>query len=205
MNKKGLLYIISAPSGAGKTTLVKALVNSTPNLVVSISHTTRPKRPQEENDVNYHFVDIEQFNKLLAKDAFLEYANVFGNFYGTSQLWVEQQLIQGNDVILEIDWQGARIVRQKMPDAVSIFILPPSKKTLDERLKGRGQDDPAIIKHRMERAQEELSHYPEYDYLVVNDNFDHAVEDLKAIVQANRLRTPLQSLQLVDLLSQLTV
>src|SRR5579884_3074698 len=169
MNTLGTLYIISAPSGGGKTSLVKALTASMPNIIVSVSHTTRPKRPGEEDGVNYHFVDQAQFKKLLAEDLFLEHATVFGNYYGTSRRWVEEKLQAGIDVVLEIDWQGAQQVRKLMPKTVSIFILPPSREVLLERLQARDQDNKAVIAKRMAAASNEISHYHEYDYLVIND------------------------------------
>ncbi|MDP2378907.1 MAG: guanylate kinase [Pseudohongiella sp.] len=184
---RGTLYTISAPSGAGKTSLVNALLaQGDPHLCVSISHTTRAKRPGETNGVNYHFVDREQFLAMRAEGTFLESAEVFGNLYGTSALWVQAQLNDGMDVILEIDWQGAAQVSQLI-DTKSIFILPPSLETLQQRLNSRGQDDEETISRRMQQARDEISHYGAADYLVINDNFDSALEDLRAIVRAARL------------------
>lgn len=187
MANKGKLYIIAAPSGAGKTSLVKAMVASTPHVKVSVSHTTRPVRPGEEDGVNYHFVEKSEFQDLLNKGQFLEHAEVFGNFYGTSETWVRQQLDSGEDVILEIDWQGGQQVRRLMPEAVSIFILPPSKEALRERLIGRGTDDMDVIERRMNQAVSEMSHYGEFDYLVINDEFDLALRDLQTIIRSRRL------------------
>ncbi len=187
MSVQGTLYTISAPSGAGKTSLVAALVKHCDALQVSISHTTRPQRPGEQDGVNYHFVDQAQFQKMLKADAFLEHACVFGNHYGTSRHWVEQTLTRGIDVILEIDWQGAKQVRELLAETVGVFILPPSRKALRERLTGRGQDDDSVIEQRMAEADNEMSHYPEADFLVINDNFDTALADLMAIVQCHRL------------------
>ncbi|SDK40111.1 guanylate kinase [Microbulbifer yueqingensis] len=184
----GTLFTVSAPSGAGKTSLVKALVDSDSQVTVSVSHTTRPMRPGEQNGVNYHFVERESFVDMLGRDAFLEHAQVFDNFYGTSKEWVEETLAGGRDVILEIDWQGAAQVRRLLPDTVGIFILPPSQETLRERLTGRGQDDPAVIERRMSQAIDEMSHYVEADYLVINDDFQVALNELRAVVTAERQR-----------------
>lgn len=203
MHASGTLYIISAPSGAGKTTLVRALLAATPDMVVSISHTTRPKRPREQDGVNYHFVSEAMFQKLLQENVFLEHAKVFNNYYGTSKQWVEQQLHSGKDVILEIDWQGANLVRKIMPDTVSIFILPPSRDVLWARLRKRAQDDANVIKDRMAQASNEISHYAEYDYLLVNDNFATAVADLQAIIKARRLRQQTQRIVHNNLLENL--
>ena len=184
----GTLYVISAPSGAGKTSLVNALINTCEGIKVSVSHTTRPIRPGEEDGVNYHFASQEQFQAMLGNADFLEQAEVFGNYYGTSKTWVEAQLREGIDVILEIDWQGAQQVRQSVPGTESIFILPPSQSALRERLRGRGQDSDEVIQNRMDQAQQEMSHYVEYDYIVVNDDFDVALQQLKTIMLAKRLR-----------------
>ena len=178
----GKLYTVSAPSGAGKTSLVKALIESTDNVMVSVSHTTRAKRPGEVDGVNYHFVDHAEFKTMLAADAFLEHAEVFGNFYGTSRQWVQQTLDQGNNVILEIDWQGAEQVKKILPQTIAIFILPPSRAALKERLTNRGQDDEAIIQGRMAEAVSEMSHYQLGDYLVINDDFATALTDLQSIL-----------------------
>jgi guanylate kinase len=203
MTQNGTLYIVSAPSGAGKTSLVKALVGQDPEILVSVSHTTRRSRPGEEDGVHYHFVDTAAFEGMLARGAFLEHAQVFGNYYGTSREWVEARLAEGRDVLLEIDWQGARQVREALPAAVSVFILPPSRAALEERLRGRGQDDETVIARRMEEAVGELSHYGEYDYLVVNDDFQVALEDLRAIFRARRLRRGRQAEVLAGQLAEL--
>lgn len=184
---KGTLFTVSAPSGAGKTSLVSKLVTSVPNIMVSISHTTRPMRPKEVDGENYHFVSTDVFMKMVEDGAFLEHARVFDRYYGTSSQWVEDTLNQGTDVILEIDWQGAQQVHQLIPNSVAIFILPPSREALNQRLTHRGQDSEEVINRRMAEAIEEMSHYPETDYLIVNDDFDEALENLSAIVMANRL------------------
>jgi guanylate kinase len=200
---QGFLYIISAPSGAGKTSLVKALLERDQRIRVSISHTTRAARPGEEDGVAYNFVDLSEFDRLIEAGQFLEYAEVFTNKYGTSKGWVESQLAQGIDVILEIDWQGAEIVREKMPDARSIFILPPSREELLRRLTGRGTDSDEVIAGRMAQAESEMSHYGDFDYLVINDQFDAALDQLAAIFTANRLEMAVQQRAQQSLLSEL--
>lgn len=198
-----MLYVISAPSGAGKTSLVKALIEQLPGVEVSISHTTRAMRPGEEDGVHYHFVDQARFLELADQAAFLEHAEVFGNYYGTSQQGVLDQLATGKDVILEIDWQGARQVRKLMPECLGIFIVPPSREVLEERLRGRGQDSEEVIARRMLEAVSEMSHFPEFDFLVINDDFDQALEELKAILIANRLNMPRQEQTHTELLEAL--
>ncbi|WP_106476836.1 guanylate kinase [Phytohalomonas tamaricis] len=185
---QGTLYIISAPSGAGKTSLVRGLIESTANIGVSVSHTTRSMRPGEADGVNYHFVDEATFELLIERGEFFEHAWVFDRHYGTSRIEVEKRLNAGEDVILEIDWQGARQVRLQMPEAVSIFILPPSWQALNERLSHRGQDDVATIARRMRDAVSEMSHFDEYDYVIVNDDFDVALGELRSLISAERLR-----------------
>ncbi|QLF93786.1 guanylate kinase [Pseudomonas sp. ABC1] len=199
----GTLYIISAPSGAGKTSLVKALLDAQPQVRVSVSHTTRPARPGEVDGVNYHFVSREDFIERLGRDEFLEHAEVFGNLYGTSQRWLEETLKEGYDLILEIDWQGAQQVRKQMPLARSIFILPPTQEALRQRLTNRGQDSDDVIDGRMREAVSEMSHYVEYDYLVINDDFAHALGDLQAIFRASQLRQGPQQKRHTQLLSEL--
>lgn len=186
---QGTLYVISAPSGAGKTSLVRALIERTERLGVSVSHTTRPMRPGEAHGVNYHFVDEPTFERLIERGEFFEHAWVFDRYYGTSRVEVERRIEQGEDVILEIDWQGARQVRAQRPEAVSIFILPPSRRALRERLARRGQDDEATIDRRMRDAVSEMSHFDEYDYLVINDDFVTALGELSALIGTERLRT----------------
>lgn len=183
---QGTLYTISAPSGAGKTSLVTALVESLENICVSVSHTTRPMRPGETEGENYHFVSREAFTRMLDSGDFLEHAEVYGNHYGTSQARVKAALAAGQDVILEIDWQGAQQVRRLLPDTVSLFILPPSLETLRNRLTQRGQDDQSTIDTRMEEARQEMSHYVESDYLIVNDDFDEALRGLQSIIRSQR-------------------
>lgn len=203
MSSTGTLFTVSAPSGAGKTSLVNALIQRNRDLRVSVSHTTRPIRPGEEDGVNYHFVEEQTFRDMLERAEFLEHAQVFGNLYGTSQTWVADQLAAGIDVILEIDWQGAQQVKRLMPETRAIFILPPSKATLQQRLTARGQDDTAIIAARMAEAEEETSHYVESDYLVVNLDFDTALAELQAIITCQRLRTSRQQIELAQMLQEL--
>ncbi len=187
------LYIFSAPSGAGKTSLVKALLAEMEGIEVSVSHTTRAMRPGEQDGVDYHFISRNEFENMVEADAFLEHAQVFDNFYGTARNSIETRLAAGADVILEIDWQGARQVRAWKTDAVSVFILPPSHDALEERLRGRGQDNEEIIARRMRDAVSEMSHYAEFDYLVINDRFEQALQDLQTLVGARRLRQPVQA------------
>ncbi len=187
MNVTGTLYVISAPSGGGKTSLVNAMLANLEEIRVSISHTTRAPRVGEIEGKNYFFVDEATFAQHQAADIFLEHAKVFNNWYGTSRTWVLEQLAQGTDVILEIDWQGARRVKAQM-ECVSIFILPPSREILLKRLINRSQDSQAIIAARMEQASQEISHFTEYDYVIINDEFEVALRDLKAIIRANRLQ-----------------
>ncbi len=203
MSQLGTLYVISAPSGAGKTSLVKALLERDAQVCVSVSHTTRSMRPGEVDGTDYNFVSMEQFNQMIELGQFLEFAEVFTNKYGTSQVWVEQQLEQGRDVILEIDWQGAQQVRRLMPECVSIFILPPSTAALRERLTGRGQDGEEVINHRMSEALSEMSHYHEYDYLIINDQFALALDELQAVFSARRLRLARQQQKQAALLAGL--
>lgn len=183
----GTLYIVSAPSGAGKTSLVKALLERLSGVSLSVSHTTRAPRPGESDGVDYHFVSLKQFEEMVGAGDFLEHARVFDNYYGTSKASVRAQLDQGEDVILEIDWQGARQVRETFPGATGVFILPPSQAVLRERLMARGQDDEQVISRRMRDAVSEMSHFAEYQYLIVNDDFGEALDDLAAIFRAGRL------------------
>jgi len=200
---KGTLLIVSAPSGTGKTSLVKALRERVDGIVVSISHTTRGRRAGEIDGRDYFFVAQEAFDAMLERGAFLEWAQVFDHAYGTARATVNKALNEGQDVLLEIDWQGAQQVRALMPDCVSIFILPPSCQALAARLRERGQDSPEVIARRMRAAQEEMSHYTEYDYIIVNDRFDEALQQLSCIVIATRLRKVRQISALDGLLTEL--
>ena len=202
---RGTLFIVTAPSGAGKTSLVKALIEREQQLRVSVSHTTRPKRPGEEDGVNYHFVEEAPFMEMLRKGSFFESAQVYGNYYGTSQLWVNEQLEAGLDVILEIDWQGAVQVRNLDPKACSIFILPPSLETLKTRLLNRAQDDTETIEKRMSEAVAEISHVAEANFVVINDDFDTALEDLCAIIRSCRLTMKYQETNQAALFASLAL
>ena len=176
------LFIIAAPSGCGKTSLVEALIKNAKNLCVSVSHTTRPPRPDEVNGINYYFVSINEFEEMIKNNAFVEHATVFDNHYGSSAKLIKEKLDEGIDVILEIDWQGARQVKINMPNAISIFILPPSKEALLGRLQQRAQDNDATINKRMSDAQNQMQHFNEFDYLVINDDFNSALNDLNLII-----------------------
>jgi len=200
---QGTLYIISAPSGAGKSSLVSALLEQTDAIKVSVSHTTRAPRPGEEDGVNYNFVSVDQFKDLIGQEAFLEHAEVFGNFYGTSRIWLEEQLSQGIDIILEIDWQGAQQVRKLMPATQGIFILPPSRDELQKRLDNRGQDSDEIIAGRMAEAVSEMSHYDEYDYVIINDEFEQALVELRSVIIAQRQKLTSQQARHGKLLANL--
>lgn len=202
--EQGTLYVISAPSGAGKTSLVAEMLRNDKKLGVSVSHTTRPMRDGESDGVNYHFVSREAFESMIARGDFLEHADVFGNYYGTSHVWVRETLAKGEDVILEIDWQGAAQVRRLMPECVGIFIVPPSTAILRERLTGRGTDAPEVVERRLAEAADECRHAVEFDYLVVNDRFDVALADLLAIVRSQRLRMEAQQDRHGDLLAGLS-
>ena len=199
----GRLFVISAPSGAGKTSLVKALVERSNNLTVSVSHTTRSIRPGEVDGVNYHFVSESAFNQLRDSEGFFEWAQVFDNYYGTSKEGVEHQLAKGLDVILEIDWQGARQVKALVESAVSIFVLPPSTEALRERLTGRGQDDASVIERRMQSARDEIIHYSEADFVVLNDVFNEALSDLESIIYSQKPAQTPQSERLTSVIADL--
>ncbi len=203
MSNTANLFIVSAPSGAGKTSLVKALVQCDTKVDICTSHTTRAKRPAEEQGIDYHFVNDDAFGQMVQAGAFLEHANVHGKRYGTAKTSVDQLLASGQDVILEIDWQGAEQVRKIYPQSKSIFILPPSISALETRLKARGQDDEAIIARRVSAAREEMLHVDEYGYVIINDQFDEALQALKAIMVAERLKTPTQRVDQAGLLEAL--
>ncbi len=190
---QGQLYVISAPSGAGKTSLIKALREQMPDLGLSVSHTTRPMRPGEVDGQHYHFVSKSTFESMIAEGAFVEHALVFGNYYGTSKAAVGTVLDKGQDLILEIDWQGAEQVRPLFPNAQSIFILPPSREALRERLFARGQDDADVIARRLAEAEREMQAYPNYDFLIINDDFSQALNQLRCLFESARLRTPRQA------------
>lgn len=191
----GNLYVVAAPSGTGKTTLVQALVDSMQKITVSISHTTRKKRPLEVNGINYYFVDEAQFKSLIAENDFLEHARIFNHYYGTSKKWVQETLQSGMDVILEIDWQGYQQIKKALPHTIGVFILPPTLQDLKKRLISRNQDDDAIIQTRLEDAKETVAHIQEFDYVVVNDDFERALTDLKNIIKAGRLKASKQCLR----------
>ena len=200
---KGILYIISAPSGAGKSSLVRAIVHKLADVVVSVSHTTRPMREGEVDGQDYHFIDESRFSAMVEQGDFLEHAQVFGNYYGTSKQSIEAQLLSGKDVILEIDWQGARQIRQRMNDSKSVYILPPSISALKQRLSNRGQDIDEVIDARMREAVSEMSHYGEFDYIVINDDFDEATEQLASIFVCNRMLLDNQQRRNAELLADL--
>lgn len=205
MAAKGTLYIVSAPSGAGKSSMINALLsrNRDFKIQVSVSHTTRAPRPGEQDGVHYHFVSKDAFEALIEQQAFFEYAEVFGNYYGTSRLTIEEALAQGIDIFLDIDWQGARQVKQQIGDAISVFIVPPSRQELEKRLRMRGQDSDDVIAKRMSEACSEMSHFKEYDYVIVNEDFDDAVNELHAIILAQRLRQSAQAVKYREMLAEL--
>ncbi len=200
---KGILYVVSAASGAGKTSLVAAVLKHVADIEVSVSHTTRAPRDGEVDGVNYHFVDAEKFEAMIEAGDFFESASVFGNMYGTSRQHIQEQLLLGKDVILEIDWQGARQIRQLVTDCKSIYILPPSISALRERLTSRGQDDEEVINKRMREAVSEMSHYAEFEYLIINDDFDTARDNLAAIIVGERMAFEHQQQKQAELLEEL--
>lgn len=202
-HSRGNLFILSAPSGAGKSSLINALLKKHADMKVSVSHTTRAPRPGENDAEHYHFVSVDEFKALIAKDDFFEWAQVFDNYYGTSKQAIESQLATGIDVFLDIDWQGARQVRKIMDDVKTIFILPPSKQELEQRLNNRGQDSAEIIAGRMAQAQSETSHYDEYDFVVVNDDFDTALSEIESVVIAQRLTLKAQTTRHQTLINEL--
>jgi guanylate kinase len=198
---KGNVFIVCAPSGAGKTSLVAELLRRDPSARLSVSHTTRAPRPGEEDGRDYHYVSRTAFEAMIGRGEFLECAEVHGNLYGTSQAWIDEQLARDVDIVLEIDWQGAQQVRRLIPDAIGIFILPPSPDTLRRRLVDRGQDSGTVIERRLQAARGEISHLAEFDYVMINNEFDDAVEDLVSIVRATRLRTASQIARHSDLIN----
>jgi guanylate kinase len=197
----GNLFIVAAPSGGGKTSLVRQLVTTFDNTMVSISHTTRAPRPGEQDGVDYNFISENTFLTMLNQGDFIEYAQVFNNLYGTSKMQIIENLKRGKDILFDIDWQGAKQLKKIFPDAVTIFILPPSLESLQERLLSRGQDSPDVVRHRMDNALHEISHYQDFEYLILNDNFDKALVELKNIILVNRLRTTRHAKKLQELLS----
>lgn len=199
----GNLFIVSAPSGAGKTSLVAALLASTPGVALSISYTTRPPRPGEVNGRDYHFVSREMFVAMAGHGDFLESAEIYGNLYGTSHSWIKAETASGRDILLEIDWQGAAQVRRLFPGCISVFILPPSIQELEARLKGRGKDSPEVIARRMQAARDEISHVAEFDYVIINNKLDEAVLQLRSVVIAARVRRDLQLALHQDMIDQL--
>jgi guanylate kinase len=202
---RGLLLIVSAPSGAGKTTLVRALLKADPAMRLSVSYTTRAPRPGEVNDKDYHFVSRDEFLAMATRGELLESAEVYGNYYGTSGAWIGRELSAGRDILLEIDWQGAAQVRKQFPEALSIFILPPSLQALRNRLMNRAQDNQEVIEKRMAAAADDIGHAREFDYIIVNDDFDEALLDLTAVVRASRLTTSRQADRHGNLFSQFNV
>jgi guanylate kinase len=203
VDKSGTLFIVAAPSGAGKSTLVNALLEREPGISLSISHTTRPPRTGEEYGRHYYFVERAEFEREVAEGIFLEHAEVHGNFYGTSRKTVADLLNQGRDVLLEIDWQGAAQIRKSKPDCVSVFILPPSRTELERRLRGRGSDSAEVIERRLRNSRGEIAHAHEFDYIIVNDRFEDALDGLQAIVQAVRQRSQLQCQRYEGLIREL--
>jgi guanylate kinase len=198
----GNLFVVVAPSGAGKTSLVASLLERERNVRLSISYTTRPPRPGEEDGREYHFVDKARFESMIAAEDFLEHANVYGNYYGTSRAWIQQELAGDHDVLLEIDWQGARQVRRLFPAMVGIFILPPSLAELRRRLQGRGKDSPETIERRMASAREEISHVLEFEYIIVNDRFEDALSELACVMRASRISRAQQAARLAKLIDE---
>lgn len=195
----GVLYIVAAPSGAGKTSLVKALLQKDTAIRLSVSYTTRAPRPGEVDGVDYHFVGVDDFKAMAARGEFLESAEVYGNYYGTSQAWIAGEIAAGHDILLEIDWQGAAQVKKRFPDAVTVFILPPSLEALRKRLSNRGQDNAEVIEKRMAAARDDISHAAGFEYIIVNDDFDQALLDFLAVVRASRLVTSRQAQKLKPL------
>ena len=202
MNNRGDLFVMVAPSGAGKTSLVAKLLEREPNIHLSVSYTTRAPRPGEADGRDYHFVDRAAFEAMIASGDFLEHAEVYGNYYGTSRRWIESKLAEDHDVLLEIDWQGARQVRRIFPHMAGIFILPPSIDELRRRLEGRGKDAPEVIERRMASAREDISHVLEFEYIIVNERFPDALRDLTSVVRAARVSREQQSVRLAKLINE---
>jgi guanylate kinase len=200
---RGTLFIVAAPSGAGKSSIVNACLARDANICLSISFTSRALRPGERHAEHYNFVSAQEFERMVAAGDFFEHARVHGDWKGTARQSVEPQLAAGRDVLLEIDWQGARQVRERIPGAVGVFILPPSRKALEQRMRARGQDSDEVIARRLAAAREEMSHYAEFDYVIVNEVFDTAVEEMCAVFRASRLRRPQQEVRYVDLIQAL--
>lgn len=199
----GSLYVVAAPSGAGKTTLVQRLLQQERDIRLSVSYTTRPPRPGEENGREYNFIDAERFRHMIGQGEFLEWAEVHGNFYGTSKTWIVNRIVDNHDVLLEIDWQGAQQVRALFPEAIGVFILPPSLEALELRLRGRGTDSPDVIARRLAAAQAEMRHVGEFDYVIINDSLEQAVEDIRSVVRASRLRLGAQRVRHAALFARL--
>ena len=200
---RGTLFIVAAPSGAGKSSIVNAVLRDTPGIALSISYTSRAPRPGERHAQHYHFIDAAEFERMIAAGDFFEHARVHGDYKGTARQSVEPQLAAGQDVLLEIDWQGARQVREQMPDALSVFILPPSRQALESRMRSRGQDSEEVIARRLAAAREEMSHYDEFDFLIVNDDFEAAVREMQAIFVGSRQRRHLQQARHAGLIAAL--
>jgi guanylate kinase len=200
---KGNLFVVSSPSGAGKSSLISALLEKHSDMQVSVSHTTRKPRPGETDGVHYHFTDPDTFRSLIDDNEFFEWAEVFGNYYGTSRSAIQEQLEQGIDVFLDIDWQGAQQIRKLVPEVITIFILPPSREELERRLNSRGQDEPEVIAGRMAEAISEMSHYNEYDFVLINDDFEQTLLQFESIVTAHRARTSNQLAKNTNLINQL--
>ncbi len=200
---RGTLFIVAAPSGAGKSSIVNAVLKDTPGIALSISYTSRPPRPGERHAQHYHFISAGDFQRMIAAGEFFEHALVHGDYKGTARQSVEPQLAAGMDVLLEIDWQGAAQVRRQMPDALSVFILPPSREALESRMRSRGQDSEAVISQRLAAAREEMSHFREFDFLIVNDHFDTAVAEMQSIFLASRQRTGIQAERHAELVQAL--
>ena len=200
---RGTLYIVAAPSGAGKSSIVNAVLKDTPGIALSISYTSRGPRPGERHAQHYHFIDKAEFQRMIAAGDFFEHALVHGDYKGTARQSVEPQLAAGHDVLLEIDWQGAKQVRAQLPDALSVFILPPSREALEARMRSRGQDSEAVIAQRLSAAREEMSHYAEFDFVIVNDVFEQAVREMQAIFLASRQRRAIQQQRHASLIETL--